>query len=241
MSEQLSEKEISEQNQQALKRRRRNRLVLLFHLTLFAVLLIGSDLRNYDFNLQSLTKRAGRLVGGPSEREGVWVENSAAATNANASRANGGDSKIHREQAATRPTEREGVWTVASDGTPAPREKKPAAVRTKNAAAALSSFAGYRDGETVQGTGRVKRLLDDDRVGRQHQKFILEDAAGRTVLVAHSISIAPRLDGLKIGDAVDFCGEYRDNSSGGVIHWTHHDPNHRHRGGWLRWNGRVFD
>ena len=42
------------------------------------------------------------------------------------------------------------------------------------------------------------------------------------------------------GDVVDFFGEYEWNSNGGVIHWTHHDPQGRHVTGWLKHNGRTY-
>jgi len=32
---------------------------------------------------------------------------------------------------------------------------------------------------------------------------------------------------------VAFFGEYAWNAQGGVIHWTHHDPNGHHIAGWL--------
>ena len=43
-----------------------------------------------------------------------------------------------------------------------------------------------------------------------------------------------------LGDKVDFYGEFESNSQGGVIHWTHHDPNGQHVGGWLKHKGRTY-
>ncbi|WP_324778998.1 DUF3465 domain-containing protein [Thiobacillus sedimenti] len=92
----------------------------------------------------------------------------------------------------------------------------------------------------VAGEGTVARMLRDDRDGSRHQRFILRLASGRTVLVAHNIDLAPRLDALRVGDTVAFYGEYEWNPKGGVIHWTHRDPHGRHPDGWLRHDGRVY-
>ena len=90
------------------------------------------------------------------------------------------------------------------------------------------------------GSGTVSRILADDDDGDRHQRFILELDSGQTLLVAHNIDIAPRLDGLQVGDRVDFYGEYVYSDQGGTIHWTHHDPQGRHVAGWLDWDGRRY-
>ena len=92
----------------------------------------------------------------------------------------------------------------------------------------------------VQSSGRVKAVLRDDYEGSRHQKFILELDHGQTVLVAHNIDLSPRLDDLKKGEIVQFYGEYEYNDQGGVIHWTHHDPQHSHVDGWLKYKGRTY-
>lgn len=98
----------------------------------------------------------------------------------------------------------------------------------------------WRAGEVVTGAGIVTRLLPDDRDGSPHQRFILRLSSGRTMLVAHNIELAPRIDGLRVGDGVEFRGEYESNAQGGVLHWTHRDPRGSHTAGWLRHRGRVY-
>jgi hypothetical protein len=104
------------------------------------------------------------------------------------------------------------------------------------------------DGETrpvpkgaYHGFGKVYRLLPDDNEGTTHQRFLLRLDDGSSLLVAHNTSLAPRLNGLKPGDIVEFCGEFVDNDRGGLVHWTHRDPRGRHAAGWLRHNGRIYE
>jgi hypothetical protein len=92
----------------------------------------------------------------------------------------------------------------------------------------------------VSDQGVVIRTLPDDRDGYRHQRFILELSSGQTLLISHNIDLAPRIPSLKSGDTVQFKGEYEWNEQGGVIHWTHHDPNGSHEGGWLKHNGRTY-
>ncbi|WP_241856146.1 DUF3465 domain-containing protein [Sulfurimonas lithotrophica] len=90
------------------------------------------------------------------------------------------------------------------------------------------------------GSGTVIRLLSDDNKGSRHQRFIIKEPSGRTLLIAHNIDLAPKIHSLQKGDLIDFCGEYENNAKGGVVHWTHHDPQKRHSDGWLEYNGKRY-
>lgn len=103
-----------------------------------------------------------------------------------------------------------------------------------------SAFAQRISRLQVTGQGTVVKVLRDDGNGSRHQRFIVRLDSGRTVLVAHNIDLAPRIDALSAGDTVAFYGEYEWNPKGGVIHWTHRDPQGRHPAGWIRHDGQTY-
>nr|WP_237524239.1 DUF3465 domain-containing protein [Shewanella sp. KX20019] len=102
------------------------------------------------------------------------------------------------------------------------------------------AFLQQQSGIQVQSRGVVTRLLADDTKGSRHQRFIVTLANGQTLLIAHNIDLAPRIESLKTGDSISFYGVYEYNERGGVVHWTHHDPQGRHIGGWLKHQGKTY-
>lgn len=103
-----------------------------------------------------------------------------------------------------------------------------------------NAYQAQQSGVQLGGEGVVDRVLPDDDNGSRHQRFILRLASGQTLLIAHNIDIAPRIEALRSGDRVVFYGQYEWNAEGGVIHWTLHDPDGRHVSGWLKYNGMVY-
>lgn len=104
----------------------------------------------------------------------------------------------------------------------------------------IDAFNSGKSDLQAGGSGKVVRVLPDDNTGSRHQRFILRIPSGQTLLMAHNIDLAPRIAGLSEGDDVEFYGEYEWNDRGGVIHWTHHDPQGRHADGWLKHRGRIY-
>ena len=119
-------------------------------------------------------------------------------------------------------------------------------------AAGLSALPGSSDAELanaykrrtsnlqIEGQGKIVKILPDDNDGSRHQRFIVQLNSGQTLLIAHNIDVAPRISSLKINNFVRFYGQYEWNKKGGVIHWTHHDPNGSHVAGWIEHNGRIY-
>ncbi len=101
------------------------------------------------------------------------------------------------------------------------------------------NWSAWSAGEWITVAGTVKRTLADDKEGSRHQRFILAVPEGRTMLVAQNIDLADRVP-LKTGDRLSIHGRYETNNRGGVIHWTHHDPDRRIPGGWIEFDGKRF-
>ena len=102
------------------------------------------------------------------------------------------------------------------------------------------AFVNHSRDVSVEGSGAVEKILTDDLDGSRHQRFILRLSTGQTILIAHNIDIAPRVAQLRVGDNVIFSGRYEWNPQGGVVHWTHKDPQGREIGGWLIHNRAVY-
>ena len=103
-----------------------------------------------------------------------------------------------------------------------------------------SLYDAQRSGVMVLTVGNVTRILKDDNDGSRHQRFLIKTAEGLTLLVAHNIDLAPRVP-LAENDEVSIYGQYEWNNKGGVLHWTHHDPNKSHAEGWVQHQGKKYD
>lgn len=109
-----------------------------------------------------------------------------------------------------------------------------------NNAQIIAAFENRESNLQVEGSGLVEKILKDDVEGSRHQRIIVSISADQTVLIAHNIDLAPRVENISRGDRLDFYGEYEWNNKGGVIHWTHRDPAKRHIDGWLKHQGKLY-
>lgn len=109
-------------------------------------------------------------------------------------------------------------------------------------AAIVQDFQTHRSQVEVTADATVIQVLPD-RTGPSgpHERFIIKLTSGDlTLLVEHNLSIGTRAP-VTVGDHVIVHGEYIWNSQGGLIHFTHHDPEGKHEGGFIQDNGTTFD
>jgi hypothetical protein len=115
------------------------------------------------------------------------------------------------------------------------------AAASMDAGAIVEAYGTHRNLPQVQGSGIVVKVLKDDTNGSQHQKFLLKVSDNITILIAHNIDLAPRVDDIQASDTVAFKGEYIYTPKGGTVHWTHKDPRGNHEAGWLKHNGKTYE
>ena len=115
------------------------------------------------------------------------------------------------------------------------------ASNSMDAGAITEAYGAQRNVPQVQGSGVVTKVLKDDTKGLKHQKFLLKVSDKITILIAHNIDLAPRVDDVNEGDVVEFKGEYIYTPKGGTVHWTHKDPRGHHQAGYLKHNGKTYE
>lgn len=72
-----------------------------------------------------------------------------------------------------------------------------------------------------------------------HESFGVQTQAG-PVQIIDNIALAPRIS-VHPGDRISVRGEMvHDPGKMPVVHWTHHDPSHRHPDGFIELRGRVY-
>ncbi|HLN47177.1 MAG TPA: DUF3465 domain-containing protein [Magnetospirillaceae bacterium] len=111
--------------------------------------------------------------------------------------------------------------------------------------AAIDDIHQHKNGQEVTVEGTVAQVLPNESsaTGR-HERFILDVHTGsgdeQLILVAHNIDIAPQVP-LAEGDDVIVHGDLELDSSGPVMHWTHHDPSGRHPAGFIKVHGQIYE
>lgn len=84
--------------------------------------------------------------------------------------------------------------------------------------------------------GVVEKILQEDKNGRPHQKFILNMNGTKLQIVSNlefgRIPVA-------IGTQIQVCGEFL-NVGTGMVHWTHFDPHGGHPDGFSIVNNKLY-
>jgi uncharacterized protein DUF3465 len=131
------------------------------------------------------------------------------------------------------------LFTVGACGS-APRAGTVTA--SADNAAVKSAFERRAENVELTASGAIDRVLSDqDGPSGPHERFIVRlSDVGMTLLVEHNLSIAPRVP-VAVGATVLVHGEYVWNAQGGLLHFTHHDPDGSHEGGYIVYGGRRYD
>ncbi len=115
------------------------------------------------------------------------------------------------------------------------------AIAQTNASVIADLYAKKHSQVWVEDNGIVVKVLADDVNGARHQRFLVKVGTDQTLLFVHNIDLAARVENIKLGDHIAFSGEYIYNPKGGIIHWTHHDPQGKHKAGWIKLNGKIYE
>src|SRR5438270_10998308 len=100
-----------------------------------------------------------------------------------------------------------------------------------SAAPAEVTFSG-----TVTGAARY---FSGTRTHCEHETFGVRTAAG-PVQIIDNVDIASRVP-VQPGDGIDVRGEMvHDAGRTPIVHWTHHDPQGKHAGGFIELRGRFY-
>ncbi|MBV8333824.1 MAG: DUF3465 domain-containing protein [Candidatus Eremiobacteraeota bacterium] len=83
------------------------------------------------------------------------------------------------------------------------------------------------------------RYFVGTRTHRTHESFAASTVAG-PVQIVDNVDIAPRCP-VRVGDSIEVRGEMvHDPGRPPIVHWTHHDPAHRHPDGFIRLHGHLY-
>ena len=118
----------------------------------------------------------------------------------------------------------------------------PGVSSTPDDAAIVADFQNHQSQVEVTADGTIVRLLPDRTSSTgTHEQFIIKlSSQDLTLEIEHNISIAARVPAA-LGDHVVVHGEYIWNSQGGLVHFTHHDPQGTHESGYIIDNGKRYD
>ncbi len=106
----------------------------------------------------------------------------------------------------------------------------------------LKSISEKKESKFIEvQNAKVTQLLRDDNRGIRHQKWLVQINPETTIMVVYNLDLAERVP-LSVGDTVNIGGEleFDDRTGKPLMHWTHEDPRHKRRVGYVQLNGKKY-
>jgi hypothetical protein len=104
----------------------------------------------------------------------------------------------------------------------------------------VNAVQNRRRVDFVEGSGMVvTQLLQDDRNGLQHQKWVVRLSNGATMEAVYNLDMCERVP-LKVGDTVSMGGQFVWTNQGALLHWLHYDPRQTRPDGFVELEGKVY-
>ena len=102
--------------------------------------------------------------------------------------------------------------------------------------------SGASDAEVVAQGVVIGVLGTSNGPSGEHEGFLLKLSQQCDLLlrVETNVGITGPVP-LRAGETVTVKGQFEDDPSGGVIHWTHHDPSGRHIAGYVYAGGKYYE
>ncbi|MBV9647713.1 MAG: DUF3465 domain-containing protein [Candidatus Eremiobacteraeota bacterium] len=105
-----------------------------------------------------------------------------------------------------------------------------------------SAFASHHRSEVAFGATVLDRprFFYGTNTHAMHEAFEVRADDGHRVEIVDNLALAPRVP-VSPGDHIVVQGELIPEARrGALVHWTHHDPAHRHPDGFIVLRGRVY-
>jgi hypothetical protein len=103
-------------------------------------------------------------------------------------------------------------------------------------------YSSGASGTEVIGEGTVVQVLGTSNgPSGEHEGFLLKlnQQCDLLLRIETNIGITGPVP-LRAGETATVKGQFEDDPSGGVIHWTHHDPSGRHIAGYVIAGGKIY-
>jgi hypothetical protein len=88
--------------------------------------------------------------------------------------------------------------------------------------------------------GKISRVFSAGETDAGQQKFVLQLAQGQSVTVIHDATLGAAIEGLAVGETIEVSGEYHWTADGGIMRWTHRNPEDNRQAGWVNYKGRLY-